>query len=183
MSRSLIKLIDLSLLPAALLVISKIVGLVVAINIFHIPWALQDLPGSIFSVRPAFLPADILTASSYSDLIMYMIMAIGFSIVLILATHFHDTHIKPQLLMKLTNHNLLGLVKSSFDIYHTAVIWITFIWLTSAVVWVDIAMNKTYLWVGLVTVAANIFFSIMILQDVYNEIDMSRKNLGQQEAF
>ncbi len=183
MSASLVKLIDLSLLPAALLVIGKLVGLIITVNVFNLPWTITEIPNVLLSNRPGFLPQDIATASSYSDLVMYLIMAIGFSVIIVLATKFHETHIQPQLLAKLSNNNLMGLVKSSFDIYHAASIWLVFIWISVGVVWFNIAAGKTSVEVGLLTLAANIILTVILLQDVYQEIELSKKNLGQQNAL
>jgi len=183
MSKTLINLIDISLVPAALLVVGKLIGLLATIQIFQLPWTIQEVPGSFFSVSPAFLAEDIIVASSYSDLIMYLLIALGFSFVLIQATHFHDTHIKPRMLVRLVNNNLMGLVRSSFDIYHSAAIWTIFLWMTQILIWVDVAVGKTYLWVGLTTLAANVVLTAILLQDVYREIEISRKSFGSMEAL
>lgn len=183
MNQSLIKLVDAALLPAALMVVSKFIGLVATIAIFKLPWTIQQVSTDLLSVRPAVFMEDLTTASTYSDLIMYLIMAIAFSVVIVQATHFHDTHIHPRLLVRLSNNNLLGLVKSSYDIYHSASMWLVFIWLTAGVVWIDIVLNKTLLWVGILTIIANIVFTSLLLQDVYREISISRRNLGKHQAF
>lgn len=183
MSKTIINLIDISLVPAALMVVGKLIGLLVTIQIFALPWTVQEIPGSFFSIRPALLPDDVIIASSYSDLIMYLLIAIGFSLVLIQATHFHETHIKPKLLVRLANNNLMGLVRSSFDIYNFAAIWTIFLWMTQILIWVNIASGKTYLWIGLVSLAANVVFTAILLQDVYREIEVSRKDFGGEEAL
>ena len=183
MSKTLINLIDISLVPAALMVVGKLIGLLITINVFALPWTVQEIPGSFFSIRPALLPDDVIIASAYSDLIMYMLIAAGFTLVLLQATHFHETHIQPKLLVKLANNNLLGLVRSSFDIYHYAAIWTIFLWLTQILIWVDIASGKTYLWIGIGSLVANVIFTSLLLQDVYREIELSRRDLGSKEAL
>ncbi len=183
MSKTLVNLIDIALVPAALLVVGKLIGLFVTIQVFALPWTMQEIPGSFFSIRPALMAEDIIVASSYSDLIMYLLIAAGFSIILIQATHFHETHIKPKLLVKLANNNLLGLVRSSFDLYHYAAIWTIFLWLTQLLIWIDIATGKTYVWIGIGTLLANVVFTAFLLQDVYREIEISRHDLGSKEAL
>jgi hypothetical protein len=183
MSSSLVKLVDLSLLPAALMVIGKLIGLIITVNIFSLPWTVTEIPNALLSNRPGFLPQDIVTASTYSDLIMYLVLAIGFSVIIVLATKFHETHIHPQLLARLSNNNLMGLVKSSFDIYHAASIWLVFIWISVGVIWVNVALGKTTGATGLLTLGTNIILTVILLQDVYQEIELSKKNLGQQNAL
>lgn len=183
MSQSVIKLVDIALIPAALMVIGKLVGLWVTISLFELPWALRQTPDSIFSVRPVLAGDDIIIASSYSDLFMYLLLSFGFTFVLIRATHFHDTHISPNLLIRLVNNNLLGLVKSSFDIYHSASVWLIFIWIANLVVFINTILDKTYSWIFWTVFICNIIFTALLLQDVYREIDINRRNLGKQNAF
>lgn len=183
MDKSLIKLIDFSLLPAALMVVGKAVGLVLTGIIFQIPISMQQLSDTFFNLRPAVAPEDLVVINTYSDIIMFVFLALGFSFILFQATKLHDTHIKPQMLIKLSNNNLMGLVRSSFDIYHQATIWLIFVWLALFAIVLNIAAAKTAVWVGLAVLIANIMFTVILLQDVYNEIDVSRRTLGSQTAF
>ena len=77
----------------------------------------------------------------------------------------------------------MGLVKSSFDIYHTATIWVIFIWICNIIIWINIGMGKTFMWIGIATLVANIVFTALLLQDVYREIEITKRNLGKQQAF
>ncbi len=183
MHKSLVKLVDISLLPASIMVLSKIAGLALTSFAFNLPIGLTQIPSVIFTVRPVVLPEDLQTLSTYSDIMMYVFLAISFSLVLVQAAHFHDTHINPSLLIKLSNRNLLGLVKSSFDIYHTATIWIIFLWLGFLAITINVLLDKTLAWVGIAALISNIVFTSILLQDVYHEIDTTRRNLGNQQAL
>lgn len=183
MQNSLVKLIDIALVPAGLMVIGKIAGLFLSVVAFNVPWTIKQISDTFFSIRPAVSAEDILTVGTYSDIFMYIALGIGFSFILLQATRFHESHIQPRTLIRLSNSNLLGLVKSSFDIYHVASIWLIFLWMSLIVVLIDIVMSKTEIWVGLVCLIGNVIFTTVLLQDVYNEIDLSRKNLGSQSAL
>jgi len=183
MSRSLIQFIDAALLPAALMLIGKVIGLILTVQLFNIPITIVEAGNSLFSVRPQVLPQDLQIVNTYSDMVMYLLVAAGFSFVLLQATRFHDTHIKPALLIKLSNLNLLNLVKSSFDIYHYAAIWLLGIWLTTSLIVLNAAFGKTESWVALVTIVGSVIFTSILLQDVYKEIELARKNLGKFQAL
>lgn len=170
-------------MPAALMVVGKVLGLLLTVNLFGLPWTVTQVQGTLNTIRPVVLASDLITANTYSDLAMFATLAIGFTFVLFQATHFHDTHISPRMLMRLSNHNLMGLMKSSFDIYHSASIWLIFLWVSFFVVVINTALGKTMLWVALATFVANAIFTTLLLQDVYKEIDLTRKTLGTQEAF
>ncbi len=183
MNKTLVTIVDRALLPAALFVVGKFVGLIITVNVFSLPWTVQEIPESFFTIRPALLSDDLIVANSYSDLIMFLLLALGFSLILIQAAFFHNSHIHPRLLVKLANNNLLGLIKSSFDLYHNAVIWLLFNWLAVFTIIINVLTQKTYLWIGGVSLITAIVFTVTLLQDVYREIEISKRNLGKQMAF
>lgn len=183
MSKSLIHFVDAALLPASLMVLGKLAGLVLTVQFFNIPITLAEAGNSIFSVRPQVSVENLVLVSTYSDIVMYIFVAAGFSFVLMQATFFHDTHVRPATLVKLSNYNLLGLVRSSFDIYHLAAIWMLGLWLTTALINLNAAFGRTELWVGFTAVAGSLLFSAILLQDVYREIELAKKTLGQYQAL
>jgi hypothetical protein len=183
MSKSLVKLVDIALIPAALLVLGKFIGLVFVIQVFQLPWTLESVPDSLFSVQTVLQSEDVIIASTYSDLIAFIFVSIGFSFILIQATHFHESHITPNTLMKLSSNNLMGLVKSSFDLYHSAALWLIFVWLASGLVWINVLLSRTEAWVGIICTISVIIFTSILLQDVYKEINFGRKDLGGKNAL
>lgn len=183
MSRSLISIIDKALVPAALTVVGKALGLFITVTVFQIPWTVVQLQDTFLSTRPSVFGGDLVTVSTYSDLVMYLILAVGFSFILFQATYLHESHISPQMLVRLSTHNLMGLVKSSFDIYHTATIWLVFLWVGWFTVIINVALQKTSLWLGLAVLLANVVFTAILLQDVYKEIEISKHSLGNQPVF
>lgn len=181
MSKSLTKLIDFSLLPSALLVIGKFFGLYISIQVFNLQWGLRNIPNSFFSLRPIFYSEDIIVASTYSDIFMFLVIAVGFSITLIQALFFHSSHVDPNLVSRLGSKNLLGLIKSSFDLYHKASIWALFLWLTNILIIFNVLTYKTEVWVLLVTTIISIVLTVLMLRDVHQEIELSKKGLFSGE--
>lgn len=177
MSKSLVKLVDYSLLPAALMVIGKFVGLWLSIQLFSLEWGIKNIPNSLFSVVPEFYAEDIHLASTYSDLIMFLILVIGFSIILVQALYLHNSHIAPTTLVKLATNNLLGLVKSSFEIYHRAAIWSVFIWISNILIFINVLLNRTDLWVLIFSLIISIVITTALLRDAFKEIELSKKKL------
>lgn len=182
MVNSLIKLLDIALFPAALMTVAKFFGIWLVTTIYKLPWGVQQAATEII-LRPAVNSSDLITISTYSDLVMFLIMSLGMLWVLIQATYFHDTHISPQMLVKLTNNDLFGLIKSSYEIYHRAAIWTLFAWLAGVTIWVNVFSGKTELWVGVIALVANVVYTIFLLQDVYREINLSRRNFSTAQAF
>ena len=175
MSKSLIKLIDYSLLPAALLVVGKFMVLYLTINIFSLDWGIKTIPNSLFSVRPIFYSEDVIIASTYSDVIMFLFIVTGFSFVLIQALVFHNSHVSPKILAKLASHNLLGLIKNTFEIYHKAAIWTLFVWISNFLILINVLTGKTGSWVLIFSLACTILLTVFLIRDTTNEIEISKK--------
>lgn len=179
MSKSLVKIVDASLFPAALMVAGKFVGLYLTIKAFGFDWGVDSKPSVFFSSRPIFMEEDLLVASSYSDLFLIFVMIFGFSFHIIRAIFLHKSHIHPKLLTRLAMHGLLGLVKDSFEIYHRASVWLLFLWLVNVLVLINVLLGKTYTWVLAVGLAATIFLTIVLLRDVAYEIKIAKeKGIG-----
>ncbi|MFQ5493396.1 MAG: hypothetical protein ACE5DX_04525 [Candidatus Dojkabacteria bacterium] len=177
MSNSLIKLIDYSLLPAALLLLGKIAGIYLVAAVFGITIGVQHFPEAIFSLHPVVPFEDLQTLSSYSDLIMFAIIAAGFSFVLVNAVFFHDSHIKVSTVNSLAKYNLLFLISSSFQLYHSGVIWFMFTWLANVAVLINMLAGKTYSWVVVLTTLFAIGLSVILFRDLSAELRLTRDKL------
>ncbi len=179
MSKSLVKLVDNSLLPAAIMVIGKFAGIIFAIQLFNIPISIKEYTNNIFSYGTALNFEDVSTITSYSDLIMFSLVALFFSATIIRAVYLHNTHIKPTLVVRLANRNLLSLVQNSYEIYHSTSIWLLFTWIANAVILVNAATGKTYGWIAIAASITSVLLTVILLQDVYREVENIKHNPGQ----
>ncbi len=177
MSKSLIKLVDSSLLPASILIIGKVVGIYLVARIFNLEWALQNSADSFFSLRPVFAEKDVLTVSSYSDLIMLLFVLLGMSFSLFRALYLHSSHIDPRFVAKLATNNLLNLIKDSFDVYHEASMWLVFTWIATFTIFLNVLMEKTYIWIFALGLISCFAFTLILIRDVGKEIELSRKKI------
>ena len=177
MSKSLIKLIDSSLLPAAFMILGKVLGVYLVAKFFNLEWALQNSTSTFFSLRPVFAEKDLVMVSSYSDLIMFLFVLLGLSFTIFRAIYLHSSHVDPRLVAKLATNNLLDLIKDSFDVYHEAAIWLVFAWASVATIFLNVLLEKTYVWVGLVGLISVLGFSLILLRDVGKEVEVSRKKI------
>ncbi|HEC66575.1 MAG TPA: hypothetical protein ENI23_14965 [bacterium] len=179
MSKSLIKLIDSSLLPAAIMILGKVVGIFLTARIFNLEWALQSSSNNFISIRPVFEAADIVTVTTFSDLIMFSFLLVGLSFSLFIALYFRSSNIDPKIVAKLATNNLLNLIKDSFDIYLGGSMWIVFSWIANITIFINVMLNKTQLWVIVLTLVSSIAFTVLLFRDVVKEIEVSRKKLSE----
>lgn len=178
MSKSLVKFLDNSLFPASIVILGKIIGILISSKIFNIQWSLKDYANSVFAVSSVVSQHDMIILTSYSDLIMFGIVAGFLAFEVVRALYFHDSHVKPSMVLKLGNLNLLGLIKSSYEIYHSLSAWWLFTALANVLVWVDVLEGNTYLLIGLFCTVVTIVLSALILQDAYAEIEHVKKHPG-----
>lgn len=171
MSKSLLKLLDTSLFPACVMILAKLFGVLAVLWFFNIPYTLRDYFSNVYSLRFIISEENIQNVTAYSDLIMYLIIAMLFSINIVRAIFLHSTHISPSMMNRLANRNLLRLVQSSYEIYHSATIWLIFLWVSNILVLINVFSGVSLLWVGVVSFLLSIFLTAILLQDVYREIE------------
>lgn len=179
MSKSLVTLLDNSIFPASVMVVSKFLGVILAIEFFNIQWSIKDYASSIFSIGTIVRPEDLATVTSYSDIIMLTALVLFFSFAVVRAVFFHSTHVRPTLLLKLATNNLLNLVRDSYEIYHNATIWLVFLLIADVLVWINVALGRTYLWIGIVGAISTIVLGVILAHDVYTEVQNIKNHPGE----
>ena len=174
-TKSLAKLIDEAIMPAAALIFGKMLGLFLVIYFLKMPITLVN--GQIFKVLPSVHftnLADYVIAENYSNLAMFSIAALGTIIVLVRAHFFHESHIHPNLHAKLVRLNLESLIAPSYHLYHQAAIWLVFLWLSVAFLIISTILGVTYGQIAIIAfvVAAN--FSWVFAVDIEKEVEIAR---------
>ncbi len=177
MSDSLIKLIDASILPASLMVVVKFLGVVLVAQFFDVGWRINFANENFFSTFPVLLGRDLVFVSSFSDILMLMVILGGFTYCVLKALLFHDTHINPRMVARLASWDLLGLIKNSSKIYYSSVVWLIFSIISVVLVWINIVSGKTNIFVGIVGVLIIIITSTLLVRDIEDEISRAKKNL------
>ncbi|KKQ35062.1 MAG: hypothetical protein US52_C0037G0003 [candidate division WS6 bacterium GW2011_GWA2_37_6] len=179
MSQTLVKILDATLFPAALMISGKFIGLYLTIQIFSLDWGIENLSNELFSSRPVMYQDDLIVASTYSDLFLLFIMLCGFSFYVIRAVFLHSSHIDPRLITRLAVNGLLGLVKDSFEIYHRASIWLVFLWLSDITILINVLLGKTASWVLLTGFILSLLLTVVLFRDVAFEINLAKTRLNK----
>lgn len=176
MSKSLVKILDFSVLPAAVLVVTKLLGILLVTNIFNIAWSIRDYTGSIFAVTTVLNHDDVITVTAYSDLFMFVIIAIFFSGAVFRTIFLHSSHASEKVILSLAKRNLLNLLKDSYTVYTQASAWWIFMLLTNVIVWVNYLTGKSFLWIGISVTFTTILLTLILVVDVFREIEHIRKH-------
>lgn len=170
-AKTITKLIDEAILPALLLIVAKVFGILLAAYFLKLNYtvAISIFPKVSFNSLAGYKLAE-----NYSNLAMFMTVAVGMLIILVRAHYLHDTHIKPKMQQKLAKANLENIIITSYSLYHKATIWLTFLWLTVAFLLISTALKITYPPITIVAVIVALNFSWIMAKDVQNEIEIRR---------
>jgi len=180
LSKTLVKLVDSAIFPASLLIVSKVLGLVLTNNIFGLNWGIdhQIQQFQLFSVQIVYIDQQSsVIAATYSNIIMYLVIFIGFAVRIFQARFLHNDHISPRLLTKLAENNLLSILKSSFDIYLEGSIWLVFSWIAWFIVFVHYLLSLNSLTLCLVILVIQILSTTVFFRQLNREFEESKKNL------
>lgn len=169
------KLIDEAVFPAVALIVGKTIGLFAASAFFNLSFKIEA--GGILNILPTirFLDSQsYIIAESYSNLAMFIAAALGTSLILIRAHFFHQSHVSPRLHAKLISLNIEWLISPSYSLYHQALVWLTYLWLTVAFLTLYAIVNITFPQIAIIAfiVAANL--SWVFALDIQKEIDISK---------
>lgn len=174
MSNSLIKLIELSLLPAAVLILGKFLGIYLTASLFGLELGFRQTDSVFTSLQPVTSVAGVATLSTYSDLFMFVFVSVGFLITLVFALYFHDTHFEANTFAKLVKINLVSLLRSSYQVYHAGVVWLIFTWLCNLVILFNVIAGSTEGWILAVTVVSSLILTAMLYRDFEKEIELAK---------
>ncbi len=179
MSKSFLKLVDYAIVPAIAIILGKIVGIAIVSAALGIPVSLREYSESILNAAPYVPLQDLSVVASFSDLIMFAFSAGVFSFSIFQAVYLHDSHIKPTLAVRLINKGLWRLIQNSYEIYHSSFVGLIFLWLATIAIIINAAIGLTYVWVVVIAVVISSLLSLILLQDVYREVENLRKSPGQ----
>lgn len=171
-SKTLVKLIDQAILPAILLASAKIIGILFVNYKFGLDWQM-GADGLFYSSKE-----DFILVNSYSSLFMFFAIILGLLWVIIRATFLHSTHITPNLSSKLMDKKLNFLIINSFSIFSKAVVWLSYAWLTTAIIFVQKSYGLVFPWVLYVALSVSAVASIFLIIDIEREIE---ENANEQK--
>ncbi len=171
LSRSLLKIIDEAIIPGLLILAAKVIGLVAANYWYNLSW---DGTTSVFPLLQYRSEQAFFIANTVSNLFVLAVILVGFLVMLIKAHTLHGSHISPKLSTKLVQKQLTGLVVSSWELYHQAVVWLAFMWLTLILFCIHALLGVTPWWLPLSGTLVALLFTWLLIIDVEKEINLRR---------
>ena len=174
MKGSLLRLIEYSILPAVVVILSKLGGIYLAAALFGIATDTFSSNNGILFFQTVVKSSDLIILSSYSDLFMFLGVAAGMSVILVQALYLHDSHIQPEVLNKLAKWDMLNLIRGSFELYHSGVMWLVFLWLAGVLVLINFIKGITDIWTLTVVSIFVLAYSVIFFKDLFAEIQLAK---------
>lgn len=175
---SLVKLIDEAILPAFLVVGTKVIsflflGLALGLNI-SFPTDLY----SFTSLSNTLLekPIILMKVSSISSLFTLLMILFGFGWVVIKAHHFHASHIHPKWQQLFSRSGWEHLIKDSQEIYHQGLVWLTLSWSFFFYCLISTFVGLTFWWLPLLVTAVVFSLTMLMIEDIIREKKILKEN-------
>jgi hypothetical protein len=168
-SRTLLRLIDETIVPTVVVIFAKLLGMVVFANHFGVDWQIESFQFTFQSL------GDYILLNSYSNLFMFGVFSIGLAWICLRSVVLHESHIHPGLFVKLINRNLVNLLASSLKIYHQAFIWWVYALFLTVLFIIQAYYGLLFPWIALVSLLITLVFSWIIFLDIEKEYDLSGK--------
>jgi hypothetical protein len=169
-SKLLVKLIDQAIVPAVILLSTRIMS-IIGISVY------LDIPYEINRSGFTFTnPNDYVLVNTYSTFFMLLVLFFGLFYILLKAFILHDTHIAPHLSARLANLNLSSFIQASFDLYSQGSIWLSYTFLLTAVTGIMSLFGLVTAWVFVVGLILSVLATVLLVFDVENELVLKNKD-------
>lgn len=172
MSKLLVKLVDEAIFPAALIIAAKALGIMVVNLVFGLTWSVDTIFKAFWQPHIIY-PTEVeaIMVASYSNLFMYTAIFVGMAMIIAKAFYLHDSHVSPQLVLKLAKMDLLQVIQSSFQLYHQAIVWFVFLVLATVFIFSNYMQGMTYAWIAITAVVLTIITFWLLIRDIEEEVD------------
>ena len=167
-SRILLRLVDEAILPAVLVVFTKLASLAIIIYALQLDWRLNTT--SAFPSLELGNHEQLLMVNSLSNLPVLIVISLGLLWILLRAYRLHDTHVTPSLTLKLLSWNLTRLLGTSYEIYNQAIVWLSYLWLVFFLMIIHTVVKLNYPWITVAAFGLNLFLTWLFIDDVEREI-------------
>lgn len=168
LSNILAKLIDKAIVPAVLLIASRLISIILVSKYFGVAFKITNHG---FIVQNSY---DYVKVNSYSILFMTIMLVIGLSYVLIKSIFFHDSHIKPTITAKLFSIKAESLIQNSYEIYTQGAVWMSYAYMLLVVSGIMAIYNLMYKWVFYVITGVALVATLLFVFDIEEEIKIKK---------
>jgi hypothetical protein len=172
MSKLLQKILSAAFFPAALLIVSKVIGMAIANRIFELGWEIRSNAGGLFSVQVVYPDMEAAyICNSVSNLIMILTMSFGTGITLFQGYFLHTSHQNPKVLIKMIQFDFIVWLADSKTIFPNMAVWLAFLWISTLVSISQSLQSINHPWVSILGLVIAIVMTWLSAKDFEREIN------------
>ena len=177
-SKTLIRLIDLAIVPAAILIFTKVISILLLNAVLGLSWDVKTLSDAFFGVKVTYPDLDQLAlVVSYSNLFMHLAALTGTVLALSKLFYMHPQHIKPSLVLKLAKQDKLGFIQTSLHLYHEMIVWSLFLVISDILILINFTQNLTYDWVLGFSVISTLIVVFIMVRSIDRDLSVKSMRL------
>lgn len=171
MSKLLRKTLSAAILPAALVIVSKVVGMSLANSLYDLDWSIQTNTGNIFSVQVVYPDmASAVLCNSFSNLLMIIVLTVGLVILLLQSRYLNAAHQNPKVLVKFIQFDFVMWLTESSSIFPRLAVWTAFLWIATVVTIAQALQSMTYSWVAIMGLVSAVLITWAAAREFDKEI-------------
>ncbi len=177
MIRGLVKFLDLALLPFAITILAKVLGLYIVLNWLDIDWGIAEFPNSVFSVTPLVYGRDVFVVATYSNLILFFVVFL-FAAINILGITLRSKSISDPVRFR----QILGLIpenwlQKGYFLHTRSFVWVLYLWLVTVYIIIDSMFGRTHSWLLVVSSILSAAVTIVFLVHANHEFETISKKV------
>lgn len=174
-SKLLLKLIDQAIIPALLLVATRIISIIIVSRQKGIEIFLSSKGFTFYTA------ADYVSVNTLSTFFMAVAIALGLGYIILKSMVFHDSHIKPHVSAKLFSFKMHHLIQASYDLYTQGSVWISYLYLLTIASGLMLMFEMVRGWAFYVCLALSLLYTLLFILDIETELDINKKYLKDKD--
>jgi hypothetical protein len=151
MQKLITAILKTSLMPAAVMIIGKLFGLLISNSLFGLNMYISNEIKGIYTVQLFFTNIqETILANSFSNVLMLLLVGIGFVSYFARYHLYRTTTSNPRTLVKLVKLNLLGWITSNKGGVIETTVWAIFLWFSCIIIITQSINGSSFYWIGII---------------------------------
>lgn len=169
------ELLDLAILPAALMLGAKLISMAVLLSWGSIQFVVVQNDNPLFPFTFIYSSQeDRNFVLGYSNLFMFLVVLVGSMFVASKSIIQMRAKTSSHFVLKLAKYDLITLLASSYQIYKEVFVWGSFLVICSIYLLFSAAWGISYQWIAYISTVATLLYIWIVSQNIQLDLMMSR---------
>lgn len=175
-SNKLLRIVDYSLLPAALAILAKLFGTFFVLNSLGVDWGVAEFPNNLFSVAPIVYGKDLQTVATYSNLLLFTVLALGLGLQLLSLVWQRKPLHSTVIFRLLSETGMWKLLRFGANEFVRVYVWFIFLWLVQFFILLDVLWQRSAAWLLVLSALVTFSLTSVLLQETLGAMRAQLRN-------